>query len=193
MELYLSIVNFSKTGFLPTFVVRNSIVRPIIVFKETCKETTIGFLQIQFHTNGYSTFYVCVKSQTYAHFCVKSQTYAHSSTCDNNTLWSSIILSLPILNCTVICLVNRLFNPLQHNQFVLISALLYHPQAKFPQSKVECLWMQCLLHGEWVFGFVCLLNSCCGMCILFFTYARQLYMLSLGMDGMFGYWRFIWQ
>jgi len=27
--------------------------------------------------------------------------------------------------------------PLQHNQFVLISAPIYHPQAKLPQSKVE--------------------------------------------------------
>jgi hypothetical protein len=57
-------VNFSKTGFLPNCIARRSNDMPIIVFKEACKETKIGFLQIQFHINGYAIVYVCVKFQT---------------------------------------------------------------------------------------------------------------------------------
>ena len=176
MELYLSIVNFSKTGFLPNCVVRSSNDIPIIVFKETCKETKIEFLQIQFHINGYSIFYVCVKSQT----------QAHSSTSDNKTRWSSTTLSA---HSSVLY---TSYSPLQHNQFVLISSLLYHPQAKFPQFQVKFLWMQCFLHGEWVFGFVVYTDWLLWPVLLVFSLMQGSYLLSLGIDGIYSYWR-SWQ
>jgi len=177
MELNLSIVNFSKAAFLASCTVMRSNDMPITVFKEICKETKIGFLQIQFHINKYSTFYVCVKSQT----------HAHSSACNNNTRWSSTISSahLSILYTSYL--------PLQHNQFVLISSLLYHPQAKLPQSQMEFLWMQCFLHGEWVFGFVVYTDWLLWPVLFMFSLMQGSYMLSLGMDGMFSYWRSTWQ
>ena len=48
---------------------------PLQFSKKPAQKQKKGFLQIKFHINVYSMFYVYVKSQTYA--C--------SSTCNNNT------------------------------------------------------------------------------------------------------------
>jgi hypothetical protein len=47
--------------------------------------------------------------------------------------------------------------------------------------------MQCFAHGKWVFGFVVYIGWLSWPVLFVFSLMQGSYLLSLGMDGMFGY------